>query len=73
MVRIGDRYRQRIPSWVRGKNRYFDWEYEVVGFKSEYYGEFAECICTYADGKKDTVGISISLLLSEKSSYEKIA
>lgn len=73
MVKIGDRYKERVPSWVKGKDRYFSWEYEVVGFHSEPYADFADCVRTYADGRKDTVGISISLLLGEKSSFEKIA
>lgn len=52
--------------------KFFDWEYEVVGFKTEHYGEFAECICTYADGKKEKVGISIELL-EEQVFYKKVA
>lgn len=72
MVKIGDKYKQKIPSWVKGKNRYFSWEYEVVGFKKESYGDFAECICTHDDGKKEPVGIDIELLLDDKSSYEKV-
>lgn len=72
MVKIGDKYKERIPSWVKGKNRYFSWEYEVVGFDTKSYGEFAKCIRTHKDGKKEPVGISIELLLDEKSSYEKV-
>ena len=54
-----------------GKDRFFSYELEVVGFKSESCGEFAECKETWENGRTDIVGISIELLDNEKI-YKKI-
>lgn len=72
-VKIGDKYKEKLPSWVKGKNRYFSWEYEVVGFSTEPWGgKFADCVCTYPDGKQEKVGIDLELLKGTIF-YEKVA
>lgn len=58
MARIGDKYKECLP--LNGK--YFDWTLQVVGFKNEGYGEFADCIRTYPGGKVEKVLISTELL-----------
>lgn len=58
MVRIGDKYKERLPL----KGKYFDWTLQVVGVKNESYGEFADCVRTYTDGKVEKVSISTELL-----------
>lgn len=69
MVRVGDRYKERM---VPFKGKYFDWEYEVVGFKSEPYGDFADCERIYPDGKREKVGIDIELL-KDTLFYKKVS
>lgn len=69
MVKIGDRYKERM---IPFKGKYFDWEYEVVGFKSETYGDFADCERIYPDGKREKVGIDIELL-KDTLFYKKVA
>lgn len=67
MVRVGDRYKERMF-----KEKYFDWEYEVMGFKSEPYGDFADCERIYPDGKREKVGIDIELL-KDTLFYKKVS
>ncbi len=64
--KIGDKYKERML-----KKSYFDYTLEVVGFKKESYGEFADCTRTYPDGKTEKVGISVDLLRDE-TFYKKI-
>ena len=59
MVKIGDRYQEKM---IPFKGKYHSWEYEVVGFHSEPYGDFADCERIYPHGKREKVGISIDLL-----------
>ena len=68
MVNVGDKYKERMPF---GENIFFSWEYEVVGFATETYGEFAKCIRKYRGGKEEPVSISIELL-TETSFYKKV-
>ena len=72
MVKVGDKFKEYLPSFVRGKDRFFSYELEVVGFKSESCGEFAECKETWENGRTDIVGIAIELLDNEKI-YKKIS
>lgn len=51
--------------------KYFDYTLEVVGFKSEPYGEFANCMRTYPNGNTEMVGIDIGLL-EDTLFYKKI-
>lgn len=70
MVNIGDRYIERM---VPFKGKYFDWEYEVVGFHTESCGgKFADCVRTYPDGKQEKVGIDLELL-EDTIFYKKVA
>ena len=69
MVKVGDKYKERMPF---GEKRFFSWEYEVVGFTTESYGEFAKCIRKYRGGKEEPVSISIELL-TETAFYKKVA
>lgn len=66
-VKIGDKYKERMF-----KEKYFDWEYEVMGFKSEPYGDFADCERIYPNGEREKVGIAIGLL-EEPVFYKKLA
>lgn len=66
-VKIGDRYKERMF-----KGKYFDWEYEVIGFRHEPYGDFADCVRTYPDGKREKVGIDVELL-EDTIFYKKLA
>ena len=69
-VKIGDKYIERMAPF---KGKYFDWEYEVVGFSTEPWGsKFADCVCTYPDGKQEKVGISLELL-EGTIFYKKVA
>lgn len=69
MVKKGDKYKERM---IPFKGKYFDWEYEVVGFKSETYGDFADCERIYPNGKREKVGIAIGLLEAQVF-YKKVA
>ena len=68
-VKIGDRYKERM---VPFKGKYFSWEYEVVGFKTELGAVFADCVRTYPDGKREKVGIDLDLL-EDTIFYKKVA
>jgi hypothetical protein len=68
-VKIGDKYIERM---VPFKGKYFDWEYEVIGFRHEPYGDFADCVRTYPDGKQEKVGIDLELL-EDTIFYKKVA
>ena len=67
-IKIGDKFKEKM---VPFPDKFFDWEYEVVGFKTEPYGKFAKCECKYPDGKTEPVGIAIELL-QEGNFYKKI-
>ena len=67
-IKIGDKFKEKM---VPFPGKCFDEEYEVVGFKTEPYGEFANCVCKYPDGKTELVGIAIELL-QEGNFYKKI-
>ena len=69
MVKIGDKYKEYM---VPFPGKFFNWEYEVMDFRSEPYGNFAECERIYPDGKREKVGIAIGLL-EEQVFYKKIA
>ena len=73
MVQIGNRYKERMPSFVGNGHCFFDYTYIVKRFRHEPYGDFAVCERLYKDGKKDRVDIDIELLENEKTCYEKIA
>lgn len=74
MVNIGDKFKEYLPSWIKGnkkRTKFFDYIYEVIGFETEPYGEFAKCICIYNDGKTENLSISLELL-TEEFFYKKI-
>ena len=68
-VKIGDRYKEYM---VPFPGKFFSWEYEVVGFHSEPYGNFADCERIYPDGKQEKVGIDLELL-EDTIFYKKVA
>ena len=70
-MKIGDKFYEMLPSWVRPKGSRFDYVIEIVGFKKESYGDFAECKRIYPDGKTEDVNISTELL-NGKHSFKKI-
>jgi hypothetical protein len=69
MVKIGDRYKECM---VPFPEKFFDWEYEVMDFRSEPCGNFADCERIYPDGKREKVGIAIGLLEAQVF-YKKVA
>ena len=58
-IKIGDKFKEEMTPFP---GKFFDWEYEVVGFTSEPYGEFANCKRKHPNGKTEPVGISVELL-----------
>lgn len=70
-IKIGDRYKEYM---VPFPGEFFSWEYEVVGFRTESYGDFAQCERIFSDGKRERekVGISIDLL-TEEIFFKKVA
>ena len=58
-IKIGDKFKEKM---VPFPGKFFDWEYEVVGFTSTSYGKFANCERKYPNGETEPVGISIELL-----------
>ena len=70
-MKIGDKFYELMPSWVKPKGSRFDWVLEIIGFKREPYGEFAVCRRTYDNGRVDNVSISTELL-NGNYSFKKI-
>ena len=70
-MKIGDKFYEMLPSWVRPKGSRFDYVIEIVGFKKESYGDFAVCKRIYPDGKTEDVNIATELL-NGKHSFKKI-
>lgn len=68
-VKIGDKYKEYM---VPFPGKFFNCEYEVVGFHSEPYGDFAECERIYSNGNRETVRIAIALLEGQVF-YKKVA
>ena len=74
MVRVGDKFNEKLPSFVKSKTGLFPWVIEVVGFHHESYGVFADCIRRENGYKDDKLAISIGLLDDRKETfYKKIA
>jgi len=74
MVNIGDKFKEHLPSWIKGnKNRtmFFDYTYEVIGFKKELGSTFAKCICIYPNGKTEELGIDLELF-EDETFYKKV-
>lgn len=68
-IKIGDKFKERMTPFP---GKFFDWEYEIVGFTSKSYGEFADCVCKYPHGTTEPVRISLKLLQGGNF-YVKIA
>ena len=49
-MKIGDKFRERMPKFVGNGKCYFSWIIEIIGFKKESYADFA--ICKRTDGNK---------------------
>ena len=75
MVKVGDKYKEYLPSWIKGnrnKTMFFSYTYEVIGFKKESNCTFAECIRVYPNGKTEKLGIDIGLFKNEIF-YKKVS
>lgn len=72
MVTIGNKYKEKMPSWVGNGHCFFSYIYTVNSFKHESFGEFAECVRTYKNGKEEPVSISIELL-EDETFFKQIA
>lgn len=69
-MKIGDKFRERMPKFVGNGKCYFSWVIEIIGFKKESYADFA--ICKRTDGNKiEIVNYSIDVL-NEDYGYESI-
>ncbi len=66
-VNVGDKYKEKLPSWVKSKTGFFSWVYQVVAIEDE----FAYCIRICRDGKLENLRISIELL-TDGIFYKKI-
>lgn len=71
MVKIGDKYYEMMPSWVRPKGSRFDYVIEIVGFKKESYGDFAVCKRVFPDGKIAYVSIAKEFFESDRFFVQK--
>ena len=74
MVNIGDKFKEHLPSWIKGnKNRtmFFDYIYKVIGFKNKLDCTFVECVRIYPNGKTEKVGIDMELFKNE-TFYKKV-
>ena len=75
MVNIGDKFKEHLPSWIKGnKNRtmFFPYTYEVIGFKEELGSTFAKCIRVYPNGKTEELSIDMELFKNE-TFYKKVS
>ena len=72
MVQIGDKYVEKMPSFVGNGHEVFSWNYTVVGFTLLKYGVFAKCIRTFKDGTQQPLRIAVDLL-NDETFYKKIA
>ena len=69
-MKIGDKFRERMPKFVGNGKCYFSWIIEIVGFKKESYGNFAICKRT-DDNKVEIVNYAVEVL-NEDYGYESI-
>ena len=71
MVNIGDKFKEKMPSWVGNGCEIFSWEYVVIGFEEVSYGKFVKCIRKYKDRKEESVNIDIELF-NDETFYKKV-
>ena len=72
MVHVGEKYKEKMPSWVGNGNEVFSWEYTVAEIVERDYGTAARCICTYESGHQDEVFIDV-YLFDDETFYKKVA
>lgn len=75
MVKVGDKYKEHLPSWIKGNKKrtmFFDYTYEVTGFEEELGSTFAKCIRIYPNGKTEELSIDMELFKNE-TFYKKVS